>query len=61
MADELVQPRAFFFDRFGLDESALERVLGTATAKRADDADLEARRGNAVVGRRCLGLQSVEE
>ena len=40
MADELAHPRAFFFDRFGLTEAALERILGTAAAKRADDADI---------------------
>jgi len=40
MAGELVQPRTFFLDRFGLTERALERIVGTAAVKRADDADL---------------------
>jgi TldD protein len=40
MSTALAQPQGFFFDRFGLTERALERVLGTAAARRADDADL---------------------
>jgi TldD protein len=40
MPATLAQPQGFFFDRFGLTERALERVLGTAAARRADDADL---------------------
>jgi len=40
MAGELTDPRAFFFDRFGLTTTALERILGTTAAKRADDADI---------------------
>src|SRR3990172_11098916 len=40
MPAALAQPQGFFFDRFGLTERALERVLGTAAARRADDADL---------------------
>jgi TldD protein len=33
-------PERFFRERFGLDERALERVLGTALERRADHADL---------------------
>jgi len=33
-------PQTFFFDRFGLDASALEATLGSALARRADFADL---------------------
>jgi TldD protein len=40
MGQEPAGPQGFFLDRFGLTENALDRVLGTATAKRADDADL---------------------
>jgi TldD protein len=40
VAHELIQPRRFFLDRFALSEPALERVLGTAVARRADYADL---------------------
>ena len=37
---EVVKPERFFHERFGLSEGALERVLGTALARRADWADL---------------------
>jgi len=40
MPTDVARPQGFFFDRFGLTEGALERVLGTAAARRADDADL---------------------
>src|SRR5262245_13351997 len=35
-----VQPEEFFRDRYGLSPSALEPVLGSALAHRADDGDL---------------------
>ncbi len=38
--DELARPERFFHDRFGLSDGALERVLGTALARRADYADI---------------------
>jgi TldD protein len=34
------EPRRFFFDRFALDETGLETVLGTAVARGVDFADL---------------------
>jgi TldD protein len=37
---DVVVPERFFCERFGLSASALERVLGTALAQRADYADL---------------------
>jgi TldD protein len=40
MANELVQPDRFFLNRFGLNERALERTLGTALERKADYADL---------------------
>jgi TldD protein len=40
MTQALAEPRRFFLDRFGLTEGALERILRTVAAKRADDADL---------------------
>jgi TldD protein len=41
MGGEIVpQAQRFFFDRFGLTQHALERIVGTAAARRADDADL---------------------
>ncbi|MGH7895916.1 MAG: PmbA/TldA family metallopeptidase, partial [Candidatus Binatia bacterium] len=36
----LVRPERFFLERFDLSGSALERILGTAVATRADHADL---------------------
>jgi TldD protein len=36
---DLGNPQTFFLERFGLTGRALERVLGTAVAKRADHAD----------------------
>ena len=38
--DAALIPERFFFDRFDLGASALERILGTAVATRADHADL---------------------
>lgn len=40
MANELVQPDRFFLSRFGLNERAFERTLGTALERKADYADL---------------------
>ena len=40
MANELVQPDSFFLSRFGLNERAFERTLGTALERKADYADL---------------------
>jgi TldD protein len=40
MANELVQPDRFFLNRFGLNERAFERTLGTALERKADYADL---------------------
>ncbi len=40
MANELIQPDRFFLDRFGLNERAFERTLGTALERKADYADL---------------------
>jgi len=40
MANELVKPDKFFLNRFGMNESALERILGSALERRADYADL---------------------
>jgi TldD protein len=37
---ELASPERFFCERFGLSDTSLERVLGTALARRADHADL---------------------
>src|SRR3989454_9663565 len=37
---EVVKPERFFHQRFGLSDGALERVLGTALARRAGWADL---------------------
>jgi TldD protein len=39
MADR-VQPEEFFRDRYGVSAGALEQVLGSALARRADDGDL---------------------
>jgi TldD protein len=38
--DAVVIPEQFFLDRFDLGAAALDRVLGTAIATRADHADL---------------------
>ncbi len=40
MANELVQPDRFFLNRFGLNQRAFERILGTALERKADYADL---------------------
>jgi TldD protein len=40
MANELIQPDSFFLNRFGLNERAFERTLGTALERKADYADL---------------------
>jgi len=40
MANELIQPDRFFLDRFGLNERAFERTLGTALERKADYSDL---------------------
>ncbi len=40
MADELVTPEKFFLSRFGMNENALERTLGSALQRKADYADL---------------------
>jgi TldD protein len=40
MANEVVEPDRFFLNRFGLNERAFERTLGTALARKADYADL---------------------
>ena len=40
MANELVKPDKFFLNRFGMNEGALERILGSALERRADYADL---------------------
>src|SRR4029077_16881661 len=37
---QIVPPERFFCERFGLDTSSLERVLGSALTRRADPADL---------------------
>jgi TldD protein len=37
---QVVAPERFFHERFGLSDGVLERVLGTALARRADHADL---------------------
>ena len=39
MADS-VRPEEFFRDRYGVSPGALERVLGSALARHADDGDL---------------------
>ena len=38
--DSVTEPRRFFLDRFGLTESELDHVLGSAVERRADHADL---------------------
>jgi len=40
MSDKLVRPERFFFEKFGLDENALERGLDGALGKSIDYADL---------------------
>jgi TldD protein len=40
MANEVANPEKFFLTRFGMSETAFERVLGTALERKADYADL---------------------
>jgi len=40
MANQLTRPERFFSSRFGMSESALEKILGTALERKADFADL---------------------
>src|SRR5271170_4193297 len=40
MANDLVRPEQFFLNRFGMNESGLERILGNALQRKADYADL---------------------
>jgi hypothetical protein len=40
MADELVKPETFFLSHFGMNQSALEKTLGSALERKADYADL---------------------
>src|SRR6266481_8170674 len=40
MANVLVNPEKFFLARFGVNEGALERILGNALERKADYADL---------------------
>jgi TldD protein len=40
MANDLVRPEQFFLNRFGMNDSALERILGSALERKADYADL---------------------
>src|SRR5260370_35443754 len=40
MANELINPEKFFLKRFGMNEPAFERILGTALERKADYADL---------------------
>src|SRR5215475_4597702 len=40
MANELIKPDKFFLNRFGMNERALERILGAALERKADYADL---------------------
>src|ERR1700730_2067269 len=40
MANDLVRPEQFFLNRFGVNDSALERILGSALERKADYADL---------------------
>src|SRR5579863_7336545 len=40
MANDLVQPEEFFLNRFGMNQGALERILGSALERKADYADL---------------------
>ncbi|HTY56544.1 MAG TPA: metalloprotease TldD [Candidatus Binataceae bacterium] len=40
MANQLTQPERFFSSHFGMNDSALEKILGTALERKADYADL---------------------
>jgi TldD protein len=40
MANDLVRPEQFFLNRFGMNDSGLERILGNALERKADYADL---------------------
>src|ERR1700684_3499780 len=40
MANDLVRPEQFFMHRFGMNESGLEQILGSALERKADYADL---------------------
>src|SRR5260370_22816195 len=40
MANDLVRPEQFFLNRFGMNDSALERILGSALERKADYAVL---------------------
>ena len=40
MSNELIAPDKFFLNRFGMNERALERILGAALERKADYADL---------------------
>src|SRR6266853_4080958 len=40
MSNELIVPDKFFLNRFGMNHSALERILGSALERKADYADL---------------------
>src|SRR5277367_5732292 len=40
MSNELVAPDKFFLNRFGMNQGALERILGSALERKADYADL---------------------
>jgi TldD protein len=40
MANELIKPDKFFLNRFGMNEGALEGILGSALERKADYADL---------------------
>jgi TldD protein len=40
MPNELIKPEGFFMSRFGMNENALERILGNALERKADYADL---------------------
>jgi TldD protein len=40
MSRDLLRPERFFLERFGLTARELDRLLGTALVRRADDADL---------------------
>ncbi len=53
MANELTNPEKFFLNRFGISETAFERILGTALERKADYADLYFEYRNA----EALGLE----
>src|SRR5690349_11138528 len=40
MANELVRPERFFQTRFGMNEGAMEQILGSALERKADYADI---------------------